>query len=43
LEDGRLADVAPTLLQLLGVPQPAEMTGKPLLKGMKENDALLAS
>jgi len=43
LEDGRLADVAPTLLQLLGVPQPAEMTGKPLLKGLKQNDALLAS
>ena len=25
---GILADVAPTLLQLLGIPQPAEMTGK---------------
>lgn len=43
LDNGRLADVAPTLLQLLGVPQPAEMTGKPLLKGLKQNDALLAS
>ncbi|MBX2832816.1 MAG: 2,3-bisphosphoglycerate-independent phosphoglycerate mutase [Rhodospirillales bacterium] len=42
LENGRLADVAPTLLQLLGIPQPAEMTGKPLLKGLKQNDALLA-
>jgi 2,3-bisphosphoglycerate-independent phosphoglycerate mutase len=31
LRDGRLADVAPTLLALLGVPQPAEMTGRPLL------------
>jgi 2,3-bisphosphoglycerate-independent phosphoglycerate mutase len=27
LHDGRLADVAPTLLRLLGIPQPAEMTG----------------
>ena len=43
LENGRLADVAPTLLQLLGVAQPAEMTGKPLLRGLKQNDALLAS
>lgn len=30
LRDGRLADVAPTLLDLLGVQQPAEMTGRPL-------------
>ncbi len=29
--DGRLADVAPTLLAMLGVPQPAEMTGRSLL------------
>ena len=43
LENGRLADVAPTLLQLLGLPQPDEMTGKPLIKGLKGNDALLAS
>jgi 2,3-bisphosphoglycerate-independent phosphoglycerate mutase len=28
---GRLADVAPTLLDLLGVPQPPEMTGETLL------------
>ena len=27
-EDGILADVAPTLLALLGVAQPAEMTGR---------------
>lgn len=27
---GRLADVAPTLLRLLGLPQPAAMTGTPL-------------
>jgi 2,3-bisphosphoglycerate-independent phosphoglycerate mutase len=32
LESGILADVAPTLLYLLGVPQPAEMTGHSLVK-----------
>jgi 2,3-bisphosphoglycerate-independent phosphoglycerate mutase len=32
LADGRLADVAPTLLALLGVMQPAEMTGRSLLR-----------
>lgn len=31
LKDGRLADLAPTLLQFLGLPQPAEMTGRSLL------------
>ncbi len=31
VRDGILADIAPTLLDLLGVPQPAEMTGKSLL------------
>jgi 2,3-bisphosphoglycerate-independent phosphoglycerate mutase len=31
LKDGILADVAPTLLQLLGLPQPGEMTGRSLL------------
>ena len=31
LEDGRLADVAPTLLELLGLPQPAAMTGRSLI------------
>jgi 2,3-bisphosphoglycerate-independent phosphoglycerate mutase len=30
-EDGILADVAPTLLFLLGLPQPKEMTGHNLL------------
>lgn len=30
--NGVLADVAPSLLQILGLPQPAEMTGTPLLK-----------
>ncbi|HEY9815559.1 MAG TPA: alkaline phosphatase family protein, partial [Candidatus Obscuribacterales bacterium] len=29
--DGRLADVAPTILQLLGLPQPDEMTGKSMI------------
>jgi 2,3-bisphosphoglycerate-independent phosphoglycerate mutase len=29
---GRLADIAPTTLQLLGLPIPEEMTGEPLLK-----------
>lgn len=28
---GALQDVAPTLLRMMGVPQPAEMTGKPLV------------
>ncbi len=29
--DGILADVAPTLLQLLHIPQPADMTGRSLI------------
>ena len=29
--DGRLADIAPTLLQLLGVAQPADMTGRSMI------------
>ena len=32
IEDGILADVAPTLLHIMGLPQPAEMTGKDLIK-----------
>jgi 2,3-bisphosphoglycerate-independent phosphoglycerate mutase len=31
LNDGRLADVAPTLIELLGLERPAEMTGRSLL------------
>ncbi|WP_431298226.1 2,3-bisphosphoglycerate-independent phosphoglycerate mutase [Tabrizicola sp. BL-A-41-H6] len=31
LRDGRLSDLAPTLLQLMGLPQPAEMTGTSLI------------
>jgi 2,3-bisphosphoglycerate-independent phosphoglycerate mutase len=30
---GRLADIAPTLLQLMGLPKPAEMTGESLIAG----------
>jgi 2,3-bisphosphoglycerate-independent phosphoglycerate mutase len=32
LRTGRLADLAPTVLQLMGLEQPAEMTGKSLLE-----------
>ena len=32
VEDGRLADVAPSILHILGVEQPKEMTGKCLIK-----------
>jgi 2,3-bisphosphoglycerate-independent phosphoglycerate mutase len=32
LADGRLGDIAPTLLALMGLPQPAEMTGRSLLR-----------
>ncbi len=32
LHDGRLADVAPTLLALMGLPRPAEMTGRALVE-----------
>ncbi len=31
LHDGRLADVAPTLLALMGLPKPPEMTGRSLI------------
>ena len=31
LNDGKLADISPTLLDLLKIRQPAEMTGKSLL------------
>jgi 2,3-bisphosphoglycerate-independent phosphoglycerate mutase len=32
LTDGRLADIAPTLLELMGLPKPAEMTGRSLIQ-----------
>jgi len=31
LHDGRLADLAPTVLDLMGLPQPTAMTGQSLL------------
>jgi 2,3-bisphosphoglycerate-independent phosphoglycerate mutase len=31
--EGRLADIAPTLLELMGLPKPPEMTGASLLQG----------
>ncbi|MDD4520204.1 MAG: 2,3-bisphosphoglycerate-independent phosphoglycerate mutase [Alphaproteobacteria bacterium] len=37
MKDGRLADVAPTLLALLGLPKPVEMTGESLLVLKKED------
>jgi 2,3-bisphosphoglycerate-independent phosphoglycerate mutase len=39
LEDGRLCDVAPTLLDLIGVPQPMAMTGHSLIAAAVERDA----
>src|SRR5687767_8557410 len=32
VEDGRLADIAPTALKMMGLPQPAEMTGRSLIQ-----------
>jgi 2,3-bisphosphoglycerate-independent phosphoglycerate mutase len=32
-DEGVLADVAPTVLQLLGIEQPAEMTGRSMIEG----------
>ncbi|WP_438482639.1 2,3-bisphosphoglycerate-independent phosphoglycerate mutase [Oleiharenicola lentus] len=32
-QGGRLADIAPTVLQLMGLPKPAEMTGEGLIVG----------
>ncbi|TVQ52913.1 MAG: 2,3-bisphosphoglycerate-independent phosphoglycerate mutase [Spirulina sp. DLM2.Bin59] len=31
-EEGRLCDIAPTLLEIMGLPQPPEMTGRSLLQ-----------
>jgi 2,3-bisphosphoglycerate-independent phosphoglycerate mutase len=33
LKEGRLADLAPTLLDLMGINRPAEMTGHSLVGG----------
>ncbi|MGV3587741.1 MAG: 2,3-bisphosphoglycerate-independent phosphoglycerate mutase, partial [Adhaeribacter sp.] len=32
LKDGKLGDLAPTILELMGIPQPADMTGTSLLQ-----------
>ncbi|MBC8083887.1 MAG: hypothetical protein H7Z21_11810, partial [Hymenobacter sp.] len=32
LTDGKLGDIAPTVLALMGLPQPADMTGVSLLQ-----------
>jgi 2,3-bisphosphoglycerate-independent phosphoglycerate mutase len=39
LADGRLSDIAPTLLVLLGLPKPASMTGKALVQSAGERRA----
>jgi 2,3-bisphosphoglycerate-independent phosphoglycerate mutase len=39
LQDGTLADVAPTVLALMGLPQPAAMTGRSLLKRLAQAEA----
>jgi 2,3-bisphosphoglycerate-independent phosphoglycerate mutase len=39
VENGRLADVAPTLLALLGLKRPAAMTGRSLLAGEEQRRA----
>ena len=31
LDNGRLADIAPTILEVMGIAQPAEMTGRSLI------------
>ncbi len=43
LSDGKLADVAPTMLALMGLPQPAEMTGHSLLSETARPVVLAAS
>jgi 2,3-bisphosphoglycerate-independent phosphoglycerate mutase len=39
LADGRLSDVAPTLLDILGLPKPAAMTGRSLIAAADRNQA----
>lgn len=39
IENGSLCDVAPTLLRIMDLPQPPEMTGKPLLEFQEEEAA----
>jgi len=33
LNEGRLADITPTILDIMGLPKPEEMTGHSLIKG----------
>jgi 2,3-bisphosphoglycerate-independent phosphoglycerate mutase len=40
LEDGRLSDVAPTLLDILGLPKPSAMTGHSLIATVAEQVAV---
>ena len=40
LVDGRLSDVAPTILELMGLPKPAEMTGRSLIGPPARSDEL---
>jgi 2,3-bisphosphoglycerate-independent phosphoglycerate mutase len=40
LAEGRLADVAPTLLELMGLSQPTEMTGRSLLRTAPARDQM---
>ncbi|MGI9474491.1 MAG: 2,3-bisphosphoglycerate-independent phosphoglycerate mutase [Rubripirellula sp.] len=37
--DGRLADIAPTVLELMGLPIPEQMTGEPLLSVAADSNA----
>jgi 2,3-bisphosphoglycerate-independent phosphoglycerate mutase len=43
LAEGRLADVAPTLLALMGLPQPAEMTGSSLARAARSKSQMSRS
>ena len=37
LADGKLGDLAPTILELMGVPKPLEMTGQSILRPATPN------
>ncbi len=43
LDDGRLSDVSPTLLALLNLPQPAQMTGRSLISAISKPHATAAA
>jgi len=38
---GSLSDISPTLLNIMNIPQPEEMTGKPLLRLLKEETPVI--